>query len=193
VGDDRQHLLRRYRLVDAARKVVGVGSVGTRCLVGLFEGINSTDWLVLQVKEATTSVLEPHIGTSPHANHGERVVTGQRLTQAASDMFLGWGEGGPDGRHYYWRQLWDGKASIDPLTLTPRALRVYASLCAWALARAHAKTGDRTAISAYIGGGDRFAKGIADFSETYAVQAQQDQAALVAAVRGGRIEAITGV
>ncbi len=189
---DRQHLLDGYRMRHIARKVVGVGSVGTRAWVILLTGADDSDPLFLQAKEAEASVLEPYAGASHYRNHGRRVVEGQRLMQAASDIFLGWCPAvGIDGRQrdFYVRQLWDWKRSAEVERLTPRGLEVYARMCGWTLARAHARSGDRIAIAAYLGGGDAFDRAIAEFSESYADQSERDHAALVAAIDSGRIEA----
>lgn len=189
---DRQYLLDSYRLRHIARKVVGVGSVGTRAWVILLTGADDSDPLFLQAKEAEASVLEPYAGASRFANHGQRVVEGQRLMQAASDIFLGWCPAvGIDGRQrdFYVRQLWDWKRSAEVERMTPRGLEVYARMCGWTLARAHARSGDRFAIAAYLGGGDSFDQAIADFSEAYADQSERDHAALVAAIDDGRVAA----
>ncbi|HEY4779329.1 MAG TPA: DUF2252 domain-containing protein [Solirubrobacterales bacterium] len=188
---DRQHLLDGYRFRHIARKVVGVGSVGTRAWVVLLTGADDSDPLFLQAKEAEASVLEPYAGASRFRNHGRRVVEGQRLMQAASDIFLGWCPAvGFDGRNrdFYVRQLWDWKRSVEVERLSPRGLEVYARMCGWTLARAHARSGDRIAIAAYLGGGDAFDRAIAEFSESYADQSERDHAALVAAIDDGRIE-----
>ncbi len=191
--DDRRSILDRFELVDVARKVVGVGSVGTRCWVALFQGPEypdtKGDWIVLQVKQAGPSVLEPYMGASTLPHHGLRVVTGQRLTQSASDGFLGWSEGPTSGRPYYLRQLWDAKGSGDPALMDPVGLGHYGALCAWALARAHARTGDPVAISAYLGNGATFDDAAAQFAARYADQAELDHAALVAAIADGRVAA----
>ncbi len=184
--DDRRHLLDQYRFVDAARKVVGVGSVGTRAFVVLLEGRNEGDPLFLQVKEAVPSVLEAHLPKSAYRNQGHRVVAGQRLMQAASDIFLGWLRG-PGGRDFYWRQLRDMKGSAKVETMSPGDLALYARLCAWALARAHARSGDRVQISAYLGKSERFDGAIADFASSYADQTERDHAALCAAVESGKV------
>jgi uncharacterized protein (DUF2252 family) len=184
----RRHLLHGYRVVDVARKVVGVGSVGTRCWIALFVGRDGDDPLFLQVKEADRSVLEPYLSPSKQSNHGERVVQGQRLMQAASDLFLGWDRGaGIDGtaRDFYVRQLWDGKISADLTTIEPRALMVYAQMCGWTLARAHARSGDRIAIGAYLGGSETFDRAIVEFATTYADQNQRDYDAALEASRAG--------
>ncbi|MBD8058866.1 DUF2252 domain-containing protein [Cellulomonas sp. JH27-2] len=175
--DDRALLLGRYRLVDAARKVVGVGSVGTRCWVLLLVGRDDDDPLFLQVKEAQSSVLEAATGPSAYPNHGQRVVQGQRLVQAASDIWLGWVRStGLDGveRDFYVRQLWDWKLSIDVDSLDATTLGLYAQLCGWTLARAHAVSGDPVAIAAYLGTSRRFETAIAEFSMAYADQNEQD-------------------
>jgi len=180
---DRRRLLESYRLVDFARKVVGVGSVGTRCWIALMLGRDDADPLFLQVKEAEASVLEAHAGKSGFANHGQRVVEGQRLLQAASDIMLGWTRTvGLDGveRDFYLRQLWDGKFSADIDSMSPSALDVYARLCGWTLARGHARSDDRVAIAAYLGTGDAFDKAIAEFSTAYADQNQRDYDAVSA-------------
>ena len=193
---DRRLLLERFRYVDGARKVVGVGSVGTRAWVVLMIGNDGNDPLFLQIKEAEASVLEPFLGKSKFANHGQRVVEGQRLMQAASDIMLGWfRHAGIDGvnRDFYIRQLWDGKASADVETMSQRGLRVYAEICARTLARAHARSGDPVAIAAYLGGKDAFDLALASFAETYADQNEHDFAALREAVDSGRITAQTGL
>jgi uncharacterized protein (DUF2252 family) len=189
---DRQHLLDGYRLRHIARKVVGVGSVGTRAWVILLTGADDSDPLFLQAKEAEASVLEPYVGASRYENHGQRVVEGQRLMQAASDIFLGWCPAlGIDGRQrdFYVRQLWDWKRSAEVERMTPRGLEVYARMCGWTLARAHARSGDRIALAAYLGGGDSFDRAIAAFAEAYADQSERDHAALVAAIDAGHVAA----
>jgi uncharacterized protein (DUF2252 family) len=189
--EDRRHLLERFRFVDAARKVVGVGSVGTRAYVVLLEGRDQDDPLFLQVKEAGASVLERYVESSPyehHEDHGHRVVAGQRLMQAASDIFLGWFRA-TEGRDFYWRQLKDMKGSAKVESMSSEELVLYARLCGWALARAHARSGDRVSIAAYLGKSERFDVAIADFAESYADQTERDHAALCAAVKAGRVEA----
>jgi uncharacterized protein (DUF2252 family) len=189
---DRQHLFDGYRFRHLARKVVGVGSVGTRAWVVLLSGGDDRDPLFLQAKEAEASVLEPYAGASRYGSHGRRVVEGQRLMQAASDIFLGWCPAvGLDGRDrdFYVRQLWDWKRSAEVERLTPRGLDVYARMCGWTLARAHARSGDRVAIAAYLGAGDAFEQAVAEFAESYADQSERDHAALVAAIDSGRVEA----
>jgi uncharacterized protein (DUF2252 family) len=186
-------LLERFAFVDVARKVVGVGSVGTRSYIALFEGRDQQDPLFLQVKEATASVLEEHLPKSRYRNHGERVVRGQRMMQAASDIFLGWTKG-PDGDgHYYWRQLRDMKGSARVEAMPVDALTVYARMCGWTLARAHARSGDPVAIGAYLGTGDPFDRAIADFARRYADQNQRDYEAFVEAVRSGSLDAPEGL
>jgi uncharacterized protein (DUF2252 family) len=194
---DRRTLLDGYRIVDLARKVVGVGSVGTRAWIALLLGRDDGDPLFLQIKEAEASVLEPHLGKSGFRNHGQRVVEGQRMMQAASDIFLGWlrNPKGLDGRErdFYVRQLWDWKTSVDLDTILPRGLELYAQICGWTLARAHARSGDRIAIAAYLGKGDVFDKALAGFAAAYADVNERDYGVLVEAVRSGRIEAREGL
>ena len=183
--DDRRVLLDRYRIVDWARKVVGVGSVGTDDAIVLALGDSARDPLFLQVKQAEASVLEPFAGQSEYENQGQRVVCGQRLMQAASDIFLGWTQIAE--RHYYVRQLRDMKGSIPIEKLKPAELRDYARVCGAALARAHARSGDAVAIAAYLGQQDSFDRAIAQFAAAYADQTEQDHAALVAAARSGKV------
>jgi uncharacterized protein (DUF2252 family) len=193
---EMRNLLSNYHVVDAAHKVVGVGSVGTRAWIVLLQGRGRGDPLILQAKEAQASVLEPHLGTSAFANHGERVVVGQRLMQSASDIFLGWiRHEGIDGvaRDFYVRQLWDWKGSIDLQTLIPSGLRLYGEICGWTLARAHARSGDAVAIGDYLGSGSQFDRALGRFAETYADQNELDHAALVGAVRQGRVATVGGV
>jgi uncharacterized protein (DUF2252 family) len=192
---DRRRLLERFRYTHAARKVVGVGSVGTRAWIVLLLG-RENDPLFLQAKEAEASVLEPFLGTSGFPNHGQRVVEGQQLTQAASDIMLGWLRTvAVDGveRDFYVRQLWDSKGSADIATMAPKAMGTYAQVCGWALAKAHARSGDATAISSYLGASDALDRALATFAETYADQNQKDYEALEAAVASGRVKAETGV
>jgi len=194
VSPDRQTLLERYHYVSMARKVVGVGSVGERDWVILLHGRDGRDPLLLQAKEANNSVLEQHLGSSTYRNHAERVVEGQKLMQAVSDIFLGWlSARGPDGgeRDYYVRQAADGKGAIDISLLLPAGLSAYGRLCGWTLARAHARTGDRIAIAGYLGGSDAFDRAIASFAERYADQNEADFKALHDAVAGGRVQAAT--
>jgi hypothetical protein len=186
--DERRVLFDRYRFVDAAVKVVGVGSVGTRCAAAYFEaGVD--DPLLLQAKEARPSVLAPYAGKSAYHNQGQRVVVGQRLIQAASDIFLGWARSEAGGFDFYVRQLRDMKGSLPLDAMTPPDLADYAAYCGWALARAHAKTGDAARISGYLGKGDAFDRACAAFAVAYADQTERDHAALVKAVRQGRLHA----
>jgi uncharacterized protein (DUF2252 family) len=193
---DRRHLLEQFKLVQMARKVVGVGSVGTRAWILLFEGIDGGDPLFLQAKEAQPSVLAGFVKSTGFRNQGQRVVTGQQLMQAASDIFLGWQRAaGPDGveRDFYLRQLRDGKGSAVVEEMIPEGMALYARICGQTLARAHARSGDRVAIAAYLGAKDRFDQAIADFAEAYADQNARDHAALVDAVTAGRIQAQQGI
>ncbi len=189
MADDRRSFLERYRFVDGARKVVGVGSVGTRCFVIVLEGRDQNDPLILQAKEATESVLEPYFEHSHHENHGERVVTGQRLMQSTSDIFLGWTHGA-FGQDFYIRQLWDMKGSVDTTAMQPLGLHFYGSICGWSLARAHARTGDAVAIASYLGSGDVFDSAVADFAEACADQNGRDHRAYEAAIADGRLGTI---
>jgi uncharacterized protein (DUF2252 family) len=191
LAENRRELVERYRFVDAALKVVGVGSVGTRCFIVLLEGRDRRDPLILQVKEATASVLEPYVEGTRHANHGERVVVGQRLMQATPDIFLGWTRG-PGGRDFYFRQLWDMKGSVDTAGLRLPGLTYYGVMCARSLARAHARSGDSIAIAAYLGSGDTFDGAVADFSEAYADQNERDHAAFKDAIAAGRLTVADG-
>ena len=191
LAENRRELVERYRFVDFALKVVGVGSVGTRCFVVLLEGRDEGDPLLLQAKEAAASVLDPYLTSSHHENHGERVVVGQRLMQATPDIFLGWTRG-PAGRDFYFRQLWDMKGSVDITTLRPPGLGFYGGLCARSLARAHARSGDSIAIAAYLGTSDTFDGAIADFSEAYADQNELDYAAFTKAIADGKVESAPG-
>lgn len=190
--DDRRVLFDRFQQVDFAFKVVGVGSVGTRCLIVLLQGRDEQDPLFLQIKQATKSVLADHLPATAYKNAGERVVWGQRLMQASSDIFLGWSE--PTmGHHYYWRQLKDWKGSVDIENATPDQLSDYASLCGWTLAHSHARSGDPIAISAYMGKGKVFVDAITDFAEAYAQQNDHDYALFKAAIDDGRLSAKMGV
>lgn len=193
---DRRHLLEEFELVHLARKVVGVGSVGTRAWILLLRGRDDQDPLFLQAKEAQESVLERFVGKSRYQNHGQRVVAGQRLMQAASDIFLGWQRvNGLDGqvRDFYVRQLRDWKGSADVDNMAPAVMTAYSRVCGSTLARAHARSGDRIAIAAYLGNGDVFDRAIADFSAAYADQNERDYQALRAAVDSGRVTARTGL
>jgi uncharacterized protein (DUF2252 family) len=194
---DRRALLEEFELHDFARKVVGVGSVGTRAWIALMMGRDNQDPLFLQIKEAEASVLEPFLGRSEFKNHGQRVVTGQRLMQATSDIFLGWlrVEAGLDGkrRDFYVRQLkdWKGSAEIDQMV--PKGMAAYGRLCGATLARAHARSGDRVGIASYLGGGDAFDRALVDFATAYGDQNERDHKALAAAVKSGRVAASAGV
>jgi uncharacterized protein (DUF2252 family) len=196
VPRDRRHLLDGYECVDVARKVVGVGSVGTRAWIALLLGRDGGDPLFLQVKEAQESVLAPFAGPSRYRNQGQRVVEGQRLMQAASDILLGWYRTeGLDGkqRDFYVRQLWDWKLSADVEHMSPSTMRIYGEACGWTLARGHARSGDRIAIAAYLGSGQRFETAIAEFSEAYADQNERDYRAFSAAVDDGVLTAEQGL
>ncbi len=194
---DRRYLLEQFEFCDMARKVVGVGSVGTRCWIILMLGRDDADPLFLQVKEAQESVLSRFVGASKYANQGQRVVAGQRLMQAASDIFLGWQriQAGLDGqtRDFYVRQLRDWKFSLDIEAMIPAGMRLYGELCGWTLARSHARSGDRIAIASYLGNADVFDKAVANFAAAYADQNERDHQALVDAVAAGRITAERGV
>ena len=185
-------LLERYEPVDGALKVVGVGSVGTRCGIILLEGRDAKDPLFLQVKEAGRSVLEDHLPPSRYENHGRRVVEGQRLMQAVSDSFLGWNRGEVTGTHYYWRQLKDMKGSVDIDSATPDSLHRFARVCGWTLARAHARSGDEAAIAGYLGSGQVFDRALGDFAIAYTDQNERDFEAFTNAIDSGRIEAHEG-
>jgi uncharacterized protein (DUF2252 family) len=189
--EDRRVLLRRYEFVDAARKVVGVGSVGTDTRVVLLRGTDDADPLFLQIKEAQPSVLEPHSRPCAYRHQGRRVVCGQRLMQAASDIFLGWMRS--EDRHYYVRQLRDMKGSAEIDRLSTEGLSGYGALCGAELARAHARGGDADAISGYLGRNERFDRAVSEFAAAYADQTEEDHAALVSAVKSGRVEAVEGV
>jgi uncharacterized protein (DUF2252 family) len=198
LSDDRRRLIERYRYADLARKVVGVGSVGTRTWVVLLLGRDSHDPLFLQAKEADRSVLEPFAGASRFRNQGHRVVEGQRLMQAAGDIFLGWlrvkhGLDDDQPRDFYVRQLWDSKTSADIATMRPADMTLYARLCAWTLARAHARSGDSVAIAGYLGSSDVFDRTMSAFAEAYAEQNERDYGALRDAIASGRVEAQTGL
>ena len=194
---DRRVLLEEFQLTDFARKVVGVGSVGTRAWIALLLGRDGQDPLFLQIKEAEASVLEEFLGRSQFSNHGERVVVGQRLMQATSDIFLGWlhVDSGLDNqaRDFYGRQLKDWKGSAEIEQMVPQGMATYGGLCGWTLARAHARSGDRIAIASYLGAGDSFDRAILEFSDAYAEQNARDFKALVQAVDSGRIIAQTGL
>jgi hypothetical protein len=194
---DRRVLLDQFELSDFARKVVGVGSVGTRAWIALMLGRDGEDPLFLQIKEAEASVMEEFLGPSEFSNHGERVVIGQRLMQAASDIFLGWlnVESPLDGkeRDFYGRQLKDWKGSAEIERMVPKGMSMYGQLCGWTLARAHARSGDRIAIASYLGDGPSFDRAILEFSNAYAEQNERDYQALSAAVKSRRIVAQEGL
>jgi uncharacterized protein (DUF2252 family) len=196
LSGDRRRLLDRYRYVHAARKVVGVGSVGTRAWIVLMLGRDAADPLFLQLKEAQASVLEPFLGPGSFTHHGERVVEGQRLIQAASDILLGWSETtdlGGQARQFYIRQLWDRKGSAVIETMDPRVMTAYARICGRSLAKAHARSGDAIAIASYLGHGDSFDRAMAMFAEAYADQNERDYDALHDAVASGRVRSESGV
>jgi uncharacterized protein (DUF2252 family) len=194
---DRRHLIEQYEFVHLARKVVGVGSVGTRCWIALMVGRDESDPLFLQIKEAEESVLSRFLGASEFTNMGQRVVAGQRLMQASSDIFLGWHRiaAGLDGkqRDFYVRQLRDWKFSVDIEAMVPSGMRMYGALCGWTLARAHARSGDAIALAAYLGGSDVFDQAITEFADAYADQNERDHDAVVEAVKSGRIVAEQGL
>ena len=191
LADDRRVLLDRFRILDVALKVVGVGSVGTRCMIVLLEGRDEGDPLFLQIKEATDSVLEDHLPRSPYDGAGRRVVEGQRLMQASSDIFLGW-DTTSSRHHYYWRQFHDMKGSADVSAMHPRQLTRYAGICGATLAHAHARSGDPLAIAGYMGSGDVFDRAITRFAFTYADLNDRDYAAFRGAIEAGRVEAAAG-
>ena len=193
--NDRRNLFDRFHVVDVARKVVGVGSVGTRCWIALLEGPEhpAGDRLVLQIKQAEASVLEPYVGPSLLGHHGLRVVAGQRLTQAASDVFLGWCETPRTGAQYYVRQLWDVKGQSDLTKMDFGQLSFYGALCGLALARGHARTGDAVQIAGYLGPTDKFDRAVTAFSARYALTNEQDHARLLEAIASGRVAAQLGV
>jgi uncharacterized protein (DUF2252 family) len=190
---ERSFLLQRYRLSDVALRVGGIGSVGTRCVIVLLEGGAEDDALILQLKEAGPSVLEAYLPKRREHQHAERVVIGQRLMQAASDIFLGWHSSTISGRHYYWRQLKDMKGSLEVADMDEKGLQTYLKVCGLCLARAHARTGDAAAIDGYLGRSNSFAKAVTDFAEAYADQTERDYQALVDAVKSDRIAAATGL
>ncbi|MFL6226739.1 MAG: DUF2252 domain-containing protein [Actinomycetes bacterium] len=192
--DDHRQLLERFEPVDMARKVVGVGSVGTLAYIVLLQGRDQHDPLFLQLKEASASVLEDHLPASRYRHHGERVLHGQRMLQAASDIYLGWTQAElPALHHFYWRQLRDMKGSPDVEAMVPATLAFYGRACGWTLARAHARSGDPIAIAAYLGESDQFDRSMADFSERYADQNERDHQAFVKAIHSGRLQALEGV
>jgi uncharacterized protein (DUF2252 family) len=187
--DDRRHLLQRYRVLDVALKVVGVGSVGTRCLIVLLVGRDEDDPLFLQIKEAQESVLEAHLTPSTYPQHGQRVVEGQRLIQSTSDIFLGWSSG--SDADYYWRQFHDMKGSANVAAMDPQRLNSYANGCGGTLAHAHARSGDAAAISGYLGKGDSFDRAVGEFAVSYAAQNEDDYSAFTQAISTGRVEVAT--
>jgi hypothetical protein len=190
--DELRVIVMQYRAVDVAQKVVGVGSVGTRCAIVLaLGGAEGDDPLFIQMKEASASVLEQYVGASPYPHHGQRVVIGQRMMQAQSDIFLGWSTF--DGRHYYGRQLRDMKFSVEVEDMDLKGFMAYVNVCGATLARAHARSSDPAQISGYLGNSDTFDQAIADFAEVYADQAERDHAALLAAIKEGRVQAQTGL
>jgi uncharacterized protein (DUF2252 family) len=191
--EDRRRVLDRFQIVDMAHKVVGVGSVGNQAFIVLLQGRDANDPLFLQVKQATASVLEGHLPKSRFRQHGQRVVQGQRMMQAASDIYLGWTRDRQDNRHYYWRQLRDMKGSADVESMTPLPLTFYAWTCGWTLARAHARSGDPIAIAACLGSNDAFDKSITNFAQRYADQNERDYQHFLKAIRSGRLEALEGV
>jgi uncharacterized protein (DUF2252 family) len=191
--DDRRHLLEKFKVVDAARKVVGVGSVGTRAFIVLLQGRDEGDPLFLQIKEATSSVLEAYLPKSRYRQHGQRVVQGQRMMQAASDIYLGWTKGLDVSRNFYWRQLRDMKGSALVEAMLPVGMTFYGRICGWTLARAHARSGDPVAIAEYLGDSDAFDKSITDFSQRYADQNEKDYQQFADAARSGRLQAVEGV
>jgi uncharacterized protein (DUF2252 family) len=182
VTPDRRRLLGRFQLLDVAVKAVGVGSVGTRCYVLLLRGLDHDEPLFLQIKEAGPSALEPYLPASEYAHQGQRVVCGQRLLQAANDLFLGWSQL-DSGPHYYWRQFHDTRVPADLAAMSPRQLSRYADACGWTLAHSHARSGDAIAIAGYLGSGPAFDEAVGDFALAYAGQAQADHARFVVAVR----------
>ena len=190
--EERRVLLKRYRMTDSALRVGGVGSVGTRCMITLFEGSKADDALLLQQKEADHSSLEAYLTKRDYPSQAERVVVGQRLMQASSDIFLGWDQG-PRGIQYYWRQLKDMKGSFDVTTFDAKGLATYLAVCGACLARAHARSGEPAAISDYLGSSDVFDKAISKFAVAYADQTKKDYQALEDAVNDGRIVAETGI
>ena len=190
MAENRRDFLERYRFADFALKVVGVGSVGTRCFAIVLVGRDEADTLILQGKQAEASVLAPYAPSRTYANEGERVVSGQRAMQATPDIMLGWSRSAV-GRDFYFRQLWDMKGSVDTSSLRPQGLALFGALCGWSLARAHARTGDAVAIASYLGTGDTFDGAIADFAETYADVNERDHAAYLEAIQAGRISTTT--
>lgn len=191
--DERRYLLQRYTIADGALRVGGVGSVGTRCAILLLEARNADDAIILQLKEAGHSVLEPYFSRQSKISPAERVVTGQRLVQASSDIFLGWHKNDPNFRNFYWRQLKDMKGSVKVEKMDEEVFENYLKLCTWCLARAHARTGSPTATLSYIGVNDTFSTAIGKFAMRYADQTEADYQALMDAVNSGRLAAETGI
>jgi uncharacterized protein (DUF2252 family) len=191
--EERRYLLNQFQIRDAALRVGGVGSVGTRCIIVLLESKIEGDALILQLKEAGPSVLEPYVPHPRSLSNSHRVVTCQRLVQATSDIFLGWHTSQMSGRDYYWRQLKDMKGSVEVTEMDYESLRSYLNVCAWCLARAHARTGDEAIIAGYIGKNDTFAQAIGEFAVSYADQTEKDYQSLVGAVKSGRLTAETGL
>ena len=192
LADNRRTLFDRFKLVDIAMKVVGVGSVGTRCMVVLFQGRDQSDPFFLQVKEATASVLEDHLPKSQYSSSGERVVAGQRLMQASGDIFLGWDTVAETDHHYYWRQFHDMKGSAEVEAMQPERMGRYAALCGATLAHAHARSGDPIAFAGYLGKNDTFSRAVTEFALKYADQNERDYEAFTEAIKSGRIEAADG-
>ena len=193
LSDAHRHLVEHYKFADVALKVVGVGSVGTRCYIALFHGRDDNDPLFVQIKEATDSVLAEHLGGGSYANNGRRVVEGQRVMQAAGDMLLGWARSRREPRDFYIRQLFDVKGSVDLETARPAGLTIYGALCGATLARAHARSGDAAMIAGYIGSGSTFQKAMVAFADAYAARTEADHGLLVEAVKAGRVPAEMGV
>jgi len=193
LAQERRVLLSRFRMADAALRVGGVGSVGTRCSILLLEGSTQQDAIILQQKEAGPSVLEAYLPRRDYSSYAQRVVIGQRMMQAASDIFLGWNQSPMSTRQYYWRQLKDMKGSVDVTTLDERGLGAYLAVCSLCLARAHARTGDPVAITGYLGNGDVFDQAISKFAFAYADQTERDHQALVEAIENGQISSETGI
>jgi uncharacterized protein (DUF2252 family) len=191
--DALRQLLEHYHFSDVALKVVGVGSVGTRCYIALFHGRDDEDPLFVQIKEAPDSVLAKHLGGERYTNNGQRVVEGQRIMQAAGDMLLGWARGRREPRDFYVRQLFDVKGSVDLETARPAGFPIYGALCGATLARAHARSGDAAMISGYIGTGTTFQKALGAFAEAYADQTERDHSRLVGAIKDGSIQAQGGI
>jgi uncharacterized protein (DUF2252 family) len=193
LDDEKRFLLSRYKIVDGALRVGGVGSVGTRCMIALLQGDADDDGLILQLKEAGPSALEAYLPPHAYSQYAQRVVIGQQLMQTTNDIFLGWHRGELSGTDYYWRQLKDMKGSVNVAKANEDSLQTYLELCGLCLARAHARTGDPLAIAGYLGKGNSFDKAVADFAMTYADQTERDYQLLVEAVDSGRIVAAKGI